>query len=488
MKHLLFVRLYFFPYGIPLTEDGLYYFRYAADTNVLGHLPDRDISNNGWPLFVSLFFFFVHSNNFLDYMTIQRLISVSVSVFTIIPVYLLVCRFFDKKYGLIGALLFAFEPRIIQNSLLGITDTLYIFLVTLSLAFFLDSKKNSKYLSFCFAALATVIRYEGIMLFFVISIMFFVLQKRDYRLVKQYCVVLGIFILTISPPLYSRMVTVGNDGITNSIFSGGEMYVIEATSNQENEIIGIINYVKLGFENLFKFLGWGMIPYFIILVPPGVYWVFKNKDHNKITVIVSIIILSIPAFYAYSRGIQETRYLYVLYPLLTILSVFTIKFLHDRTNRKIIFIIIAGMILSSIGFIEYKKVDYEHEREAFEIAKHVSRITNVINEYYPESKYVRVTGMTDNFPVLSDAVSFGPTVLPTNYNTLEEFISEGRKENLDHIVVDDLSHRAKFLNYVFNDDIEYPYLIKVFDSHDFGYKYHVKIYKIDFKKFDLLKN
>ena len=32
---------------------------------------------------------------------------------------------------------------------------------------------------------------------------------------------------------------------------------------------------------------------------------------------------------------------------------------------------------------------------------------------------------------------------------------------------------------------KYPYLIKTFDSQENGYKYHVKIFKIDYGKFEL---
>ena len=41
------IKLFFFPYGIPITEDGLLYFHYAIDTNILGHLPNTLLTNNG---------------------------------------------------------------------------------------------------------------------------------------------------------------------------------------------------------------------------------------------------------------------------------------------------------------------------------------------------------------------------------------------------------------------------------------------------------
>ena len=131
------IKLFFFPYGIPITEDGLVYFRYAIDTSILGQFPNTPLTNNGWPILLSIFYSNFNSDNFLEYMTLQRVISISISTLTIIPVYLLLRRFFDYKYALLGSILFIFEPRMIQNSFLGITDSLFI-LFTTSTLFFLS--------------------------------------------------------------------------------------------------------------------------------------------------------------------------------------------------------------------------------------------------------------------------------------------------------------------------------------------------------------
>ncbi len=139
-------RIYFFAPDIPLTLDASGYFWYANDLSILGHLPDYPSSNNGWPVLLSVFFSIFQSNNLLDYMNLQKAVSLSISVLTTIPVYLLCTRFFSKQYSILGALLFVIDPRIIQNSLLGITEPLNIFLLTLSLYFFLSKKDKFIYL------------------------------------------------------------------------------------------------------------------------------------------------------------------------------------------------------------------------------------------------------------------------------------------------------------------------------------------------------
>ena len=484
------IKLFFFPYNIPITEDGLFYFRYAIDTSILGHLPDTLLTNNGWPAFLSIFYSIFDSKNFLDYMTLQRIITILISTFTIVPVYLLLRRFFDYKYALLGSILFLFEPRMIQNSFLGLTDSLFILLVTTTLFFVLSSRIKIIYIAFSFAAFTTIVRYEGVILLLLISILYFIRYRKNKKELLKYSIAISIFILIILPVSYAKINATGTDGIGRSVLGGMEVYATEAISNQENILMGIISYVLEGLEIFIKFFGWVMIPYFILFVPLGIILMLKQKNENRFFIILSIIILSIPALYAYSRGIQETRYLYILHPIFCIVSIFAIKFLEERI-KKIILIIIIGVVISSVAFLIIKDTDYEHEREAFEIAKYVSEYTNSINAYPPESKYIRVTGMIDEFPILSNSVSFGPKIFGTvkyydemNYKSLIEFIEKNKNNGLDHLVLDGKDSRPEFFNDVFINEKKYPYLTNIFDSSNLGYKYHVKIYKINYDKFD----
>ena len=83
----LCIRIIIFPYEIPFTLDTLDYFSYAKLTSQLGQFPDGvSLTNNGWPGFVSIFFSLLDSENFFDYVHIQRILSVVISVLTIIPV------------------------------------------------------------------------------------------------------------------------------------------------------------------------------------------------------------------------------------------------------------------------------------------------------------------------------------------------------------------------------------------------------------------
>ena len=70
------------------------------------------------------------------------------------------------------------------------------------------------------------------------------------------------------------------------------------------------------------------------------------------------------------------------------------------------------------------------------------------------------------------------------YNSLIEFIKENKKQGLSHIIIDNKDTRKMFLQDIFNNEMKYPYLIKKFDSNEKGFSYHVKVFEIDYKKFE----
>ena len=90
-------RYIFFPFDIPLVLDSLSYFWYGIDLSVTKNFPvNHDLANNLWPTFLSLFFSLTNSENYLDFMFIQRNISIFFSIMTSIPMYFLAKRFVKK--------------------------------------------------------------------------------------------------------------------------------------------------------------------------------------------------------------------------------------------------------------------------------------------------------------------------------------------------------------------------------------------------------
>ena len=507
----IIIRICFYPFDLPITHDGDNFFSYALDTSILNSLPENyTLPNNGWPLFLSLFFKIFQFDSALGYMSIQRILSIMLSVGTIIPMYFLCRRFFSPLLSLIGGVLFGFSPQIIQNSLLGITEPLYIFLITVSISLFLSKKPKMIYCSFWIIALASIVRYEGIVLVIPFSIMFFFKFQNKKAQIPKYIIVITIFILILLPIAYIRNETIDNDGFSNVI--KGPQYIINASSSDtgENYYKNIFDFLEHGIVGLVKYLGWSSIPYFLILIPFGIICLFKNINHNKKTIVLISIFLLLPAFYAYSREFQEMKYVLVMFPIFSFLSLYLIQFFIKKIKQpKKIFVIVLGAVLcSSVLWVNYQLPDYDYERESLDIAHYIFENTDGINHYYPEAKYLifakyeldqsKYHFESNSFPTFSNEYSSTNIIWDRDrysnevltFNSTKEYIEFGQSQNLTHIVTNGDNAEPKILNDVFFNEKEYPYLEKVFDSSENNFKkINVKIFKIDYKLFgDYYKN
>jgi hypothetical protein len=503
----LFMRLYYFDYNIPLTSDSLNYFFYAMDIKINEQLPvNYSLANNGWPMFVSLFFSIFQSNDINDYMQLQRIITILISSLTIIPIYLLCKRFFNSTFSLIGAAIIGFEPHLIQNSLFGISDTFYIFLVSTTLYLFLSSKQKWIYLSFGLIAISTIVRSEGIFLFFTLSLMYFLIYRKNKENLKKYIFALTIFIIILTPMIFYQYSNFGDDRMFSraGIAISGHILSSDCTNCGSDNISGI-PFIMQGFENFPKYLGWNMIPVWISFVPIGIVIIFKKINVKSSLLISSMIIMSLPAFYAYSIPLQDGRYLFFLYPIFSVISLFTIhKFLEYIPNNKnkimIIIIILSLIIFTSIIYLN-EKINNNYEQESFKIAKILSDSKKIINEYSPENKYLEVSNINFNLKDFElyflDKRTIGESVKSSlqqdvtyiqinNLDSIDEIIKLNEKNEITHLVVD-AYNQNEILKNIYKNEEQYNFLKKIFDSNEEKFEKEIKIFEIDYKKYNLTK-
>jgi len=516
----LVIRLYFFPFDVPLFGDSQGYFWYAIDMSILNQLPSgHSVINNGWPSFLSIIFQLMDSNNFIDYHNMQRFVGVVFSVATIFPVYLLCSRYFKKSYSLLGAALFIFEPRLIQNSFFGTPESMYIFLMALLLFLFLSNNFKKIYLAFGIVALVALVRYEGLLMIIPISTVFFIRFRKQKKDLIKYGVCISIFILVLMPMVYLRNDTMGQDGFVSHI-SAGPVYYQE--SIQENSLT-LADFLYLGSINLIKYLGWAQIPYFIIFMPLGIIFIFKKMDYKKSTIIFTIVVMLIPAFYAYSREFQEMKYLYVLYPIFCVLACFTFKKFFEMSEKKnlIFYLIVIGIVLSSAIFAEWKSMDNEHYKETYQILVQISDRSMVINSDFGthggEFTYFHWTRLHDleQFPDLKKNIPnnqikyalqpageakllrSGENVSESasgwkdksSIDNLEEYLKLLKEQKVTHLLLDEVNH-SRFINNelrsqlsdVFANEQKYAFLIKEYDSKDQGFQYHLKLFRINYEE------
>ena len=499
----LLVRLYFEPF-VTLTGDATNYFAYAADTSLTGKLSETYfLTNNGWPMFLSILFSSTKLDDPFFLMELQRFSSIIISVITIIPVYFLCRRFFNQECSLVGSSLFAFEPHIITNSSLGITEPIFLFLGISSLALFLNNNHKLIYGSFAIAGLFTLIRFEGMLFFVIISIMFLVKYRHKKRIFFQYPILFAIYALILLPVAYSNLETHDRDGFLDEVFAvSGYSYThfIQGTPEIGDPIYGNTNesnmykFLTIGMTSMVKFLGLFLIPTSVFFALVGLVLIIKNKknikiDYTIITIILTSIIMVLPAFYTYGRGSEDVRFVFMSLPLIILVSLYGInKWKIKRKNLMIVFIIV-GIILASFIFLDSKKIDQDYEKEVFSITKFITSKTSVINDDSADIRYRAATGLVINWPNLTtDVDTPGETHLDrtlmkipiSDEKSLLEFIDLSRDKGLTHLAVDGREDQSEFLRDVFYHDERYPYLKIIYESSELGMKYHVKIYEIDF--------
>lgn len=495
----LFLRLLFFRPELLIRQDALSYLSFASDLVILNHFPPIPLANIGWSLFLSIFFSIFHYNNFSDYSTLQQSISIMISVLTIYPMYFLCRKFFSSSYSLIGASLLIFEPHLLLNSLRGLIEPFYVFLIITSLVLFLNTNKKLQYSAFAIAGFCTIVRAEGIIIFLVFSIMFL---KQYYpegkKIIIKYMFVLFIFLIIIIPISELKIQSTGTDGTISRIKDFGYNTLVDKKSDVY-EFSNWINATEVFVKRLLQ----SMIPYFALFVPFGMIIFFKKRNHDHITIIVFTIIYLISVFRVYSV-VSDIRLLFGLYPIFCIFSIFTIKQVCDTNHHKNIFLIllVCGILVLSWFFL-YNNTEIERELEVMKFSKYISDKVKSTNNFFPESGYVYGAWASSNikYPILSSSIVYtGPDLqvyekdtviyLENDSHSIEEYINKSRDQGLTHLIVDDnMKNRSDFFKDLYYNEDKYPYLIKEFDSftHDYKY-YHVKLFKIDYQKFDLLKS
>ena len=214
----------------------------------------------------------------------------------------------------------------------------------------------------------------------------------------------------------------------------------------------------------------------------------KRKENLKINreyffIIFSSCIMLLPAIYAYGRGMEESRYVLVLIPLICIISISGIKSVPKIFNSKTIMIFLILIVIStSIAFVNVEKRDYIHDKESFLVSQEIIRLTSTTNVYNQDG-YIKAASLIEYWPELPEHDKVGKIknefqkISLKEYETIEELIRQN--EDLEFLVVDEMTDIFRELR---NETKKYPYLEKKFDSKDLGYVNSFQIYKINYQK------
>ena len=185
----------------------------------------------------------------------------------------------------------------------------------------------------------------------------------------------------------------------------------------------IINFLKTGITNMIKFLGLATLPLLTFLIPLGIYTMISKRKLSNFLILFSIVlVLLIPAFYAYSRNFQEVKYLLAIFPIFCIFSSFFIRNIIEKIKYKKLFLILfTGIIIAStIGFIEYKNLDDVNQNEVYEFSKVVYSTVSITN-YFAHAEYLDSmrTESLEEFPILRNDLPTGIPILYTDRSMVQ---------------------------------------------------------------------
>ena len=137
-------------------------------------------------------------------------------------------------------------------------------------------------------------------------------------------------------------------------------------------------------------------------------------------------------------------------------------------------------------FLEINKIDYSGESEVYQVSRFVANNVDGINSGAKIEKYMMNAEMANRWPVKSTPGDLRDTFKVKQFTTeeiktLDEFIIKYKDQKLTHIAVD--GYTESILSEVYLNEKNFPYLEKIYDSKEYGYKYSLKLYKINYESF-----
>ena len=280
-----------------------------------------------------------------------RAASAFLGCLTVFLTYLLSLRFFSRKVAVLSASMLATSFLFFSYARLAVIDMTFLFLITLSLFFFVKGKDDNKaFLLLAFIPMGLSVLAKGPLGLLVVGlvILAYIITTREFRLLKEMNLFLGIIILTlIILPWPMRMIAEHGDTFIKHIW---EVEALDKTVGSFLKIGKITNIPRFALKYLgyyvpvvmFSFAPWGLF------LPFGIFRKFKNAKNRGSAFVLSwfwvvFLLFTLASF-------KHTHYMLLLSPPLAII----VANLFSRKGAKaaiVISIITAILYISVVGFI-----------------------------------------------------------------------------------------------------------------------------------------
>ena len=119
--------------------------------------------------------------------------------------------------------------------------------------------------------------------------------------------------------------------------------------------------------------------------------------------------------------------------------------------------------------------------------KEISDNKKIINYFGDETSYRIPTILeTVDFPIASNKILKQTMKIAdiSRVNSFEEYMKKGEREGLTHLIIKE-NNNYQFLDNIFKNEENYPYLIKEYDSITNEGEIDLKIFKINYEKYKI---
>lgn len=301
--------------------DTTYYFdnfEYYERAIAFANYNTLDIENNqyfhniGYPLIQGLIFKIV-PHSFYNHI----IFSIVFSSIGLCVAYLFFKRFLPWHYCIIGVCFLALNFRMIQNSVQGISEPLFLLFVW-SCFYLAIREKRFAFVSLVLSIFTVIIRFEGLV------VVGFCLWQfiSKYQSIKQ--ALLSFLILPV----------IGISKILNynTIEDQGDILTEFGTigTHLKHEIFVLSHFIRNDAYdtlaktlNSFVYFGWSLFPEFLFLIPFGTYSILIKKRIGKSLLIWSVLFGGV-GMWAYLDA-YDTRYFFLSYLFIDLICLYGIK-------------------------------------------------------------------------------------------------------------------------------------------------------------------
>ena len=518
------LKLYHVDFSIPPATDDTYGYVLRSFSILNNDFTEPIRKTLGWPITISFFYNFVNSENLIDYVNTTRILSMTISTVTILPMYLFARRFFNEKFSLIAASMLVFEPHLIYNSTSGLSESLFIFLTIFSCYFILEKKINYSYLfAFLIGGLAVWIRFNGLVTIIILSVIFLIVYRPNKKNLAKFTLCIILFLIVISPMLLQKNEQYGNPfyfSQTNQFFSGNYADILSKNTQDLDysysdyiDEYGINNFTQrfviTGISNLLETISKISFPYMIFFLPLGIILSFRYSMPRTLIGSLWIMLLgSISIFVIYFSIMPDKRLLYHIFPFLIILSTIFIQkiiqnglstFSFSQRQKNLILITFIGFILisSCLFTIRYDSPSEIIYNEKLTFTEEISvKFNGNILDAGSNLEFLKFVNFNESPDAFSSYQTKNQEELFQNPNklneivisatSLETLIEIGKNYELNYIAINkyEIDPLYPFLINIYENENKYHFLEKVFDTEQNNYqKFHTKIFKINYETF-----